>query len=151
MKNWSADWGNDPYDDYNLVLEIICDDKEVAVIKQSPQGLILNWYISPKGLIIPVDWLSSLLLGAKEGIVDPTTTIEEIVIGQWTSDFVNGPCGDNKAIVKLLCDSKDMAVIKQRQQGLVLEWYASPKGLIILVDWLSELLLEAKRSMDDNK
>ena len=68
MNQWTADWTNDPDDDYNLTLEILCNDRDVAVIKRSPNGLILKWYTSPEGLVIPVDWLSGLLLSAQEGI-----------------------------------------------------------------------------------
>jgi len=68
MNLWTADWTNDPNDDYNLTLEILYNDKDVAVIKRSPNGLILKWYASPEGLVIPVDWLSGLLLSAQEGI-----------------------------------------------------------------------------------
>jgi len=68
MKEWTSVWTNDPDDDYNLILELSYDDEEVAVIKRSPNGLILKWYTSPEGLVIPVDWLSGLLLSAQEGI-----------------------------------------------------------------------------------
>lgn len=151
MKEWSAVWTNNPYDDYNLILEVLCDGKEVAVIKQSQQGLIWKWYVNPKGLIISADWLSGLLLDAKEGIVDPTTIIDEFVIGQWTSAFITDSSDGNKDIVKLLCDGKEVAVIKQRSQGLVLEWYTSLKGLIIPVDWLLEVLLEVMRVTNGNE
>ena len=68
MKEWTSVWTNDPDDDYNLILELSYIDREVAVIKRSQNGLILKWYTSPEGLVIPVDWLSGLLLSAQEGI-----------------------------------------------------------------------------------
>ena len=149
-KEWSAVWGNDPDDDYNLVLEMYYDDKEKTVVKQSQQGLILQWYFSPKGLIIPVDWLLDILSGAKEGIVDPTTVIGVIEISHWTSNFANNPNSNNNPVVTIFCDDEDVATIKQSQQGLILEWYADPKGLSLPVDWLSNLLLQAKDVTGDD-
>jgi len=145
MNRWSAVWTNNPYDDFNLVLEILYfhDDNHVAVIKQSQEGLILKWYINPNGSTIPVDWLSGLLLSAKEGIVDPTTINEEIQISQWTAEWTNVLSDDNNPISKILCDDTEVAIIRQSQQGLILNWHTCPSGLIIPVDWLSDLLLEA--------
>ena len=31
---WSADFGNDPYDDYNLIVEILYNEKDVAIIRK---------------------------------------------------------------------------------------------------------------------
>ena len=65
MKQWSADFANDPHDDYNLIVEILCDDTYVAVIKQGKEGLEIKWYPTEKELVIPLDWLSGLLEEAK--------------------------------------------------------------------------------------
>ena len=61
MNNWSADFGNDPYDDYNLIVEILCDNEEIAVIKQGQNGLNLIWYPNEEEISMPVDWLLGLL------------------------------------------------------------------------------------------
>jgi len=66
MKNWTADFGNDPYDDYNLIVEILYEDKDVAVIKQGKEGLEIKWHQSIEDLIIPFDWLFDLMLEAKK-------------------------------------------------------------------------------------
>jgi hypothetical protein len=66
MKQWTADFCNDPYDDYNLIIEILCGDEEIAVIKQGQQRLEMKWYPNKEELIIPVEWLSELLLEAKK-------------------------------------------------------------------------------------
>jgi len=71
MKEWRADWTNDPNDDYNLILEILYDDEDVAVIKQGKQGLILKWYASQKALTLPVDWFLGLLKDAQKGMSSP--------------------------------------------------------------------------------
>lgn len=31
---WSADFGNDLYDDYNLIVEILYNEKDVAIIRK---------------------------------------------------------------------------------------------------------------------
>lgn len=144
MKEWTADITNDPNYDYSLIIEILCDDKDLAVIRKSQHYLILKWYATPKGLIMPVDWLSKLLLRAGEGIIEQTIYIEDDSLSKWTANFTNDSEGD----CSLLCDGEDVAVIKQSQQDLVLEWYATPKGLIVPVDWLLELLLEAMQRFD---
>jgi hypothetical protein len=66
MNQWSADFANDPNDDYNLIIEILYDGEYVAVIKQSQQGLTMTWYPNKKPMTIPVDWLSKLFLEAKQ-------------------------------------------------------------------------------------
>ena len=68
MKEWAADFGNDPDDDYNLIVEILYGDEDVAVIRQSHQGLTLKLYPNNKELSIPIDWLSALLLETKKRI-----------------------------------------------------------------------------------
>ncbi len=60
---------NDPNDDYNLNIEIFCDDIEVAIIKPSPVGPYLKWYASPKDFAVPVSWLLELLKTAQQRIV----------------------------------------------------------------------------------
>ena len=150
LNQWTSYFINDPDDDYNLVVEILCDDRDVAVIHQRKQGLLLKWYTNPKGLIIPVDWLSSLLLRAKEGLIEPNPSIDEIITNQWTAGFANDSDSDYLT-VKILCDEKIVAVIKQAKQSLILEWYDSPKGLVIPVDWLSSLLLKVKEGFVDFK
>jgi len=149
MTEWTAIWGNNPDDDYNLIREINYNDKEVAVVKQSQQGLILKWYVSPKGLVMPVDWFSKLLLDAKEGIVDPVTVIEEFVMSRWTADWTNDPDDDYNLTLEILCDDEHVAVIKRSHESLVLKWYSGPKGLIMPVDWLSGLLLSAKEGINN--
>lgn len=66
MKNWTADFTNNPFDDYNLIVEILCDDEEIAVIRQTSNGLELKWYPNDAELFVPLDWLSELLIEAKK-------------------------------------------------------------------------------------
>jgi len=68
MGQWRADFANDPYDDYNIIVEILCDDRDVAAIKQSHDGLLIKWYPNSEELTIPLDWLSGLLLEAKRNL-----------------------------------------------------------------------------------
>jgi len=68
MKQWIADFANDPHDDYNLIVEILYDEEEIAVIKQGQQGLEMKWYPNQEELTVPVDWLSELFLETKRRI-----------------------------------------------------------------------------------
>ena len=69
MQEWSADFVNDPSDDYNLIVEVLCDDKDVAVIRNNGRELTIKWYPRASGLEVPVDWLIGLLSTAKERLV----------------------------------------------------------------------------------
>ena len=66
MNQWAADWANDPDDDYNLVLEILCNDENIAVIKQSHQGLIFKWYPNKDEITVPFKWLLNLFVEAEK-------------------------------------------------------------------------------------
>jgi hypothetical protein len=68
VREWTADFTNDPYDDYNLIIEILYDGEEVAVIRQVQQRLEMKLYQNKEDLNIPVDWLFGLLLEAKKRI-----------------------------------------------------------------------------------
>ena len=69
MKQWTADFTNDPYNDYSLIIEVLYDDEEVAVIKQEQNELTLQVYPNDKELIIPIDWLSALFIEAKKRMI----------------------------------------------------------------------------------
>ena len=61
MNKWCADFCNDPYNDYNLIVEVLCDDEEMAVIKKINAKLELHWYPCENKITVPVDWLLALL------------------------------------------------------------------------------------------
>jgi hypothetical protein len=66
LLEWTADYTNDPYNDYEVIVEILCNDEDVAVIRQTDNGLELKWYANQKDLMVPLEWLSNLLLEAKK-------------------------------------------------------------------------------------
>ena len=68
MPIWTAYIGNDPNDDYNLIIEVQCDDKDVAVIRNINDEIVLRWYPQECETDIPVDWLVGLLTMAKESL-----------------------------------------------------------------------------------
>ena len=70
MNRWTADFSNDPDDNYNLVIEILQDEEYVARIKQTPQGLTIEWYPQKKLLLVPLDWLSKLLIEAQSSLAE---------------------------------------------------------------------------------
>ena len=69
-KKWVADFGNDPYDDYNLIVDVGLGEKfmqdHIATIRQSPQGLLMTWYPQKEERVIPIDWLLPFLLDVNE-------------------------------------------------------------------------------------
>lgn len=66
MSNWTADFTNDPFNDYEIVIEILYNDKDVAVIKQGDRGLEMKWYANVSDIVVPVEWLSDLFKQAEE-------------------------------------------------------------------------------------
>ncbi len=64
MEEWTAYYVNNPDDDYNLVLEILHNDNDVALVYQVENGLKLKYYANENDLVIPVDWLLGLLSDA---------------------------------------------------------------------------------------
>ena len=67
MKGWSADFVNDPNNDFDIVVDISYEDKIVAIIRQGNDGLEIHWYNNEK-LVIPVDWFVKLLLDVKDNL-----------------------------------------------------------------------------------
>ena len=66
MDNWTADFTNDPNDDYSPIVEILCNGEEIAVIRKRKDGLEVMWYPNEEELILPHKWLSSLLNEAEK-------------------------------------------------------------------------------------
>ncbi|SMC81728.1 hypothetical protein [Papillibacter cinnamivorans] len=66
MVKWTADFGNDPNDDYNLIVIIYCNEEDVAIIRNLEGELVLQWFAKKPNLEVPVDWLIGLLVAAKE-------------------------------------------------------------------------------------
>ena len=66
MEEWTAYYSNNPDDDYNLIVEILYKDEDVALISNGKDGLELKWYANKKDIKVPVEWLSSLLLDAQK-------------------------------------------------------------------------------------
>ena len=65
MRGWTADYVNDPYNDFEIVVEILYNDKDVGVIYKGEHGLEIKWYGNNKSLVIPVEWLVLLLMEVK--------------------------------------------------------------------------------------
>ena len=61
MEKWSADFVNNHYDDYNLIVEILYNNEEIAVVKQGKHGMEMKWYPNVKELTIPMDWFLELI------------------------------------------------------------------------------------------
>ncbi|WP_196595097.1 hypothetical protein [Pectinatus frisingensis] len=66
MKGWTADFTNDALNDFELAVEILYNDEDVAVIRKGENGLEIKWYANQNQLIVPLDWLAELLAEAKK-------------------------------------------------------------------------------------
>lgn len=69
MQKWTADFTNDPFNNYELIVEIQRDGKDVARIQPGKNGLELKWYANDSDLIIPLDWLLGLINEINKGSV----------------------------------------------------------------------------------
>lgn len=69
MEKWTANFINDPHNDYNLIIEVNYDGNDVAIIKMEQHGLELHLYAHNKDLKIPADWLLKLLLQANKSLI----------------------------------------------------------------------------------
>lgn len=70
MKGWTADIVNNQNDDYNLMIEILYNEVNVALIYKSQEELFLKYYANKDDLVIPVDYLIKLLEDAKVRLED---------------------------------------------------------------------------------
>lgn len=64
--HWSADITNDPFDDFNLCIEISCENYIWGVIKRpADNSIILTVYENERNVHVPAKWLGQLLLDAE--------------------------------------------------------------------------------------
>ena len=61
MSQQIADFINYSNNDYELIVEILCDDEEIGVIKRGKFGLEFILFNHDKNIIIPFDWLLGLM------------------------------------------------------------------------------------------
>lgn len=66
MSKWTADFTNDPFNEYEIIIEILCNDEDVAIVRQGEHGLELKWYASHEDLTVPVEWIVGLLIEAEK-------------------------------------------------------------------------------------
>jgi len=149
MNEWEADFVTDPYDDYNLAVEILCKEEYVAAIKQSIQGLLMTWYPNKNWLDTPVEWLLPLLLESKRSIDGNAQRPRKgsVSMGSWAADIGNDPDDDYNLIMEILFDNEYVATIKRSPNGPTIKWYPNKNELTIPVNWLADILEEAKRSI----
>ncbi len=68
MSEWNADFVNDPHNDYELTIEILYKNEDIAVIKKGKNGLEIVLLPHNKNVIIPFDWLLKLMNEARISI-----------------------------------------------------------------------------------
>lgn len=57
MLQWTVDFTNDPNNDYELMIEILCNGEDVGVIKYEKSELTFILFAHSKDITIPFDWL----------------------------------------------------------------------------------------------
>lgn len=77
------------------------------------------------------------------GLKDYFEPIDSVFMG-WTADFVNDPNNDYEIVIELWYNRVNVALISKNDNRVELKWYANKNDLIIHVDWLNGLLIEAK-------
>ena len=68
MNGLEANYINNPNDDYNITIEILYNDVDVANISKNVDKLELKFYANNEDVTIPVDWLLELLQTAKQSL-----------------------------------------------------------------------------------
>ncbi|MFA6263726.1 MAG: hypothetical protein WCW33_04135 [Candidatus Babeliales bacterium] len=66
MEKWTADFINNPDDAYKLIVEILYNGHDVAIIKKEDNALKIIWYANPNDLDVPFEWLLGLMNEAKK-------------------------------------------------------------------------------------
>lgn len=61
MPQWTANYINDPENDFVLTIEILCDDEEISVIKYKGSELKYILFSRDKDIAIPFNWLLELM------------------------------------------------------------------------------------------
>ena len=68
MLQWTADFTNDPNNDYELMIEILCNNKDVGVIKPGKHGLEFILFSHNEDIVIPFNWLLGLMNEANNSL-----------------------------------------------------------------------------------
>ena len=70
--DWTTQYCNDPMHDFDLVIEILYKDEDVAMIRYRDE-LELIWFANKSHLSIPVDWLTELFMRARRDLIPVNT------------------------------------------------------------------------------
>jgi len=69
VSKWTADFTNDPNNDYELMIEILCNDEDIGVIKPGKYGLEFILFSHSNDIVIPFDWILALMNEANGKLV----------------------------------------------------------------------------------
>ncbi|HLC07134.1 MAG TPA: hypothetical protein VJJ26_03020 [Candidatus Babeliales bacterium] len=69
MSQWTADFANDPNNNYELIIEILHNGQDVGVIKHGKNGLELVLFPHGSSFSIPFDWLLGLMNEANNKLI----------------------------------------------------------------------------------
>ena len=68
MLQWTADFTNDPNNDYELMIEILCNGEDIGVIKREKSKLTFILFAHGKDLAIPFNWLLGIMNEANKNL-----------------------------------------------------------------------------------
>lgn len=68
MSQWTADFINDPNNDYELMIEIRYDNEEICLIKHGKSELEFILFSHNKDIVIPFNWLLKLMNEASKNL-----------------------------------------------------------------------------------
>ena len=69
----------------------------------------------------------------------------------WTADITNDPFDDYNLIFELSYREDIVGTIKNTPEGLKLLWYSSKEDFEIPLDWIEEIIIQAKERLTVNK
>lgn len=66
QKKWSANFVNDPNNDFELIVEICYGNEDIAIIRKEKEVIKFKFYKNDENINIPFDWLFEVMKEAKE-------------------------------------------------------------------------------------
>ncbi|MCL2855401.1 MAG: hypothetical protein FWE21_07270 [Defluviitaleaceae bacterium] len=150
--NWGLCYVNDPDDDFNIVIEVLYGERDVALMTCDFCG-IMRWHPNKEGVDIPIDYLLELIHKSKEefGRPDPWTcpcderaSNKEKITKRWTCRFTYNLYADLDVIIKVFCDDEHVTSAKTGELGgVIMQIYPRKESLDIPIEFPSELINKA--------
>ena len=141
MSFWDVDICNDPYNDYDLVYELLFLGYGFLNIEQTKNGLILILFDHSLSLPIPLDWMLKVMLDAKKNL--PAGKVENHVSKNLRVEVFEGDDGR----FLLYKNEKKFSSIIQEKRGLFLVVWRKEKNIFVSFDWLLNVIKRSKEEL----